>query len=352
LGLLKFFTLLFFISCSKLTYITKQSYGQLSLELSGRDNGEVLEDKNVSSSDKNKIKRIIEYKNYFYKYFDKKSSAIYSETTFLKTKAVSYLVIASKFNEVEPLKVSFPFVGEFPYLGFYSLEDAKDYRDDLEKEKYYTYLRPVQAYSTLDKLFFKDNILSSFFYFPDFDLAELIFHELVHTIFFVDDNVSFNESLADYIAEEMVVEYFKISKTEHNKRIEAKTKSRTLAKHVTSLALEYQRALKNSKPKTREKADLMLSEFLEQRFTPSFTQKCIDLKIDSCWPLERSWNNASFSAFLTYNEKKNIIKDIQAKRKMSLKELMVFLSKSLSQFEESSYKSFPDYLKKTILNLP
>ena len=108
MGFLKFLVLLFFISCSKLTYITKQGYGQLSLELSGRDNNEVLKDKNVSIADKNKIKRIIEYKDYFYKYFDKESSAIYTETTFLKTKAVSYLVIASKFDKVDPLRVSFP----------------------------------------------------------------------------------------------------------------------------------------------------------------------------------------------------------------------------------------------------
>ena len=349
MGFLKFLVLLFFISCSKLTYITKQGYGQLSLELSGRDNNEVLKDKNVSIADKNKIKRIIEYKDYFYKYFDKESSAIYTETTFLKTKAVSYLVIASKFDKVDPLRVSFPIVGEFPYLGFYSLDDAKEYRDDLESEDYYTYLRPVQAYSTLDKLFFKDNILSSFFYFSDFDLAELIFHELVHTIFFIDDNVSFNESLADYIAEEMVIEYFKMSQKQFNKRIEIKNKNRSLAKHVTYLALKYQNLLKKSKPQSKKDADSILSKFLKEELTPSFTQKCLKLDVDKCWPLEMHWNNASFSAFLTYNEKKNIIKEIQAKRKMSLKELMQFLAKSLHKFEKSSYHSFPNYLKKTIL---
>ena len=65
----------------------------------------------------------------------------------------------------------------------------------------------MHAYSTLG--YFNDHILSSFFYYNEHQLAEMIFHELFHTIFFVKNEVDLNENLAQYFAQQLTMEFFK-----------------------------------------------------------------------------------------------------------------------------------------------
>jgi predicted aminopeptidase len=239
---------------------------------------------------------------------------------------------------------SFPFVGEFPYLGFYSKDDALEYKEELESKNYYTYIRPVLAYSTLNRLFFKDNILSTFFRYNDFDLADLIFHELVHTIFFIDGNVSFNESLADYIASEMTNEYFQVSKEENEKKLDIKNRYLVLAKEITELVKAYKSQLVKNKPKNKDDADKTLKIFLFEAFIPKVKNKCKLLNLSKCWPLKESWNNARFTAFLTYNSKKNIISSIREKNKFTLNQLLKFLEMKHEEFKDSKFQSFTDFL--------
>ncbi len=344
MGILKIFTFIILISCSKISYVAKQGYGQVSIELSGIDNNKVLKDKNIDEKHKEKIKKIIKYKEFFYKYFNKKPNAIYTETTFLDRNAVSYLVIASKFFEVKALRTNFPIVGEFPYLGFYSLKDAKKYQERLESRKFYTYLRPVLAYSTLNKLFFKDNILSTFFKFNDFDLADLIFHELTHTIFFLENNVSFNESLADYIAFELTKEYFELSKNEEKEKMILKKKYKELAKLINRLVVDYKQKLDSNRPKNKREADKVLEKFLKENFLIKVEKKCSEFMLKNCWPLKRKWNNASFTAFLTYNSKKSIISQIREKHNLDLVSLLNFLEVKKEEFEKSKRKDFIKFL--------
>lgn len=344
MDILKLFLLILLCSCAKLSYITKQGYGQLAIELKGKDNEDVLKDDKVSMDHKEKIKKIIEYKKYFYKYFNEKPNAIYSETTFLDRDAVSYLVIASKYYEIKAKRTSFPIVGSFPYLGFYSLEDAKNYAKDLESKGHFTYLRKVYAYSTLNKLFFKDNILSSFFIYDEKQLAELIFHELIHTIFFIEDNISFNESLADYIAEEMTIEYLKISKEDHKKSILNKRNYQSLAEKMTELVSTYKQKLKNNPPKSKGEALLMMSLFLKNELVPQMEKICKNRDIKNCWPAKRKWNNASFTAFLTYNKKKNLIKKI--KGDMSIREFISYLKIKKKEYEQTDTNDFSKLLLK------
>ena len=81
-------------------------------------NDKVLANKMVKESDKEKIKNIQKYKTWFYEYWGKAETRIYSKTTFLEGEAVTWLVITSPFNEVKALKECFPIMGCFPYLGF------------------------------------------------------------------------------------------------------------------------------------------------------------------------------------------------------------------------------------------
>ncbi len=332
-----------------MNYLWDQGRGQLSLLWSGRDNQEMLDDPKVSEEIKIKISLIEKYKSYFYEYWKREPTGIYSETTILDQEAVTYLVIASPYDHIRPLKHSFPFMGSFPYLGFFSREKAQKYAQTLELENWITYVRPVYAYSTLG--YFEDNILSSFFQYDDFTLAELVFHELFHTIFFIKDEVDLNESLATFFSRKMVYEYFKLSDEEISKKIkESQTRDVLMRKMVGHI--ERLNELYDAEKQTKESAENLLSNYLSGEFLKDFESVCEQEKIESCFPLKRDWNNASLAALMTYQNRERSLEDLFIEKKVTLKEFFNFIQVSYEQYLDSDQDQtfsdglFPKKLKK------
>lgn len=331
------FLLLLMSSCAKLSYIVSQAEGQISLLNRARANSEVLKDVRVSSVDKDKIRRIERYKSFFTDYFSVKPNRHYTKTTFLQSKAVSYLVIHSPKNKIEAQQSCFPFVGCFPYLGFFSEEDAKKFLQKKNKEGFSTYMRDVYAYSTLGH--FSDPILSSFFYYDDFELSELIFHELFHTYFFVKDEVDFNENLATFFAIELQKEFYQRS-DKLQKRLKEEKRKRELHQYIAQLTRELQKLYVHG-----DKPQQVLKSFIEQRFTPAVQKKCDELQFPTCYPLKGKWNNARFAAFLTYQAKGEKLDNFYKNSKLSLKAFFFLLKQRYDKFlQQSERGSFESYL--------
>lgn len=336
-------------SCAKFDYLYEQSMGQMSLLSRGRDNKEMLKNVRISKTQKEKIKRIEDLKKYFYKYWGKKETKIYSQTTMLKEKAVTYLVIVSPFKEIKAEETCFPVMGCFPYLGFFNQSSAKKFAKEKEAEDYVTWIRPVYAYSTLG--YFTDTILSSFFEYEDYELAELIFHELFHTIFFVKNQVDLNENLAMYFSEGMLDEYFtSIGKHDYLKFEQKRNEDYKVIKAlVVTLANELQGMYKSLLPASKEDAEVILKEFMEDRFKVEVMKKCqaLDIQPRDCFPLERKWNNASFAAFLTYEKKSKSLESLQKKLGLDLKGYYNWIASQHVEFQEqSAVEDFEEFLFK------
>lgn len=333
--------------CTKFDYLYEQSVGQISLQSNARDNQYVLKNVRIPREQKEKIRKIQTLKKYFYSYWGKRETAIYSQTTILQNKAVTYLVVASPFQEIKAEETCFPLMGCFPYLGFFNLASAKDFAKKKEAEGLVTWIRPVYAYSTLG--YFTDTILSSFFHYNDYELAELIFHELFHTIFFINNQVELNENLANYFAKEMLEEYF--SKTQQLDYLHIQQKEeaedKILRKMVVNLAMELQEHYQKLLPKTRGESQVILDEFLEKKFKPQILGKCQEINIPpkNCFPIEKQWNNASFAAFLTYERKSDDLEGLQKKLGLDLKGYYKFILKKYNDFlEQSEVTDFSKYL--------
>lgn len=338
------------VSCSKTSYLVKQGIGQIKIQWNGIENEEVLEDKKVKDDYKQKIKDIQNYKTFFYRYFDHVPTDIYTETSFLKDDAVTYLVIASKYNEVKAIQHSFPFVGKFPYLGFFDKDSAVEFQKELEEKDYVTWMRPVYAYSTLN--YFEDKILSSFFHFNKYELAELIFHELTHTVFFIKDDVEFNENLADFVSEKMLVDYFKFSKEKVKSLEKNDQKTKLLMKEVVIKIKKLNIIYKKNNFKDKKKNQKLLTKFLESEFYPHFKKICKENEINElhCFPLsKKGWNNARFTNFLTYGGKKNLIDKLFRAKKLKLKGFLDYLRKTHRKYDDSDTDlSFSNYLSKRL----
>jgi len=91
----------------------------------------------------------------------------------------------------------YPIIGCASYRGYYDESRLNAYADELRAEGLDVYVGPVSAYSTLG--WFDDPVLSSFIAWPEYRLAGLLFHELTHQRIYIDDDTTFNESLASAV---------------------------------------------------------------------------------------------------------------------------------------------------------
>ena len=238
-------------------------------------------------------------------------------------------------------------MGCFPYLGFFNLNSAEEFAKRKQDEQFITWIRPVYAYSTLG--YFTDNILSSFFHYKDYELAELIFHELFHTIFFVKNDVDLNENLAMYFSKEMLEGYFKSVHREDYLRVHLKedNEDKELSLLLVKLVGELNEIYKNEHPTNPKDAEIVLNNFLEKKFKVEILKKCIDLNIEpkNCHPLDKKWNNARFAAFLTYEKNSDEIEKLHKKLGIDLKNYLQYIEKKHEDFmKQNQVKDFSSYL--------
>jgi predicted aminopeptidase len=240
-------------------------------------------------------------------------------------------------------------MGKFPYLGFFKHDSALEYQKELEGKDYISYIRPVYAYSTLG--YFSDTILSSFFRYDTTELAELVFHELFHTIFFIKDEVALNENLANYFAVKMADEYFSKTKAQLAKKQESQKKHKLIKKEIYKHVKALNEIYKEKKPKTRSLSQSILSKFLKSDFMPNLKKLCSEIKVElkNCYPLHRKWNNARFVAFLTYEQDGHKFESLHKKLDLNITDYFDYIEKRYAFYEkEDPNMSFKKFLFKSL----
>ncbi|OLF51389.1 aminopeptidase [Pseudomonas chlororaphis] len=101
---------------------------------------------------------------------------------------------------LSPQTHCFPIAGCVAYRGYYSQGAARGEAALQRQQGMDVAIGGVEAYSTLG--WFNDPILSSMLHWGDERLATLIFHELAHQRFYVQDDTEFNESFATFVEQE------------------------------------------------------------------------------------------------------------------------------------------------------
>ena len=352
--MLKILMLLFLCSsCGMMGYLTEQGLGQAKVHWGAKKNEVYLDDPKVSEDVKRKILLVGEYKKFFYHYFGAKPTNIYTKTTILPNKAVTYLVIASPHTKIEAHEFKFPIMGSFPYIGFFQKDSAIEFAKELrEDENLVTWIRPVYAYSSLG--FLEDRILSSFFQYDDVELAELVFHELFHTIFFIKNEVDLNENLANLYGKAMLQEYFK-GRPELKDYLASEEKKKKVSLRVVELISILQTEFaKLGGFITEEKADELTQRFVTEVFRPDLKSLCAKLELgeEDC-EIKDDWNQASFAAFLTYEEEQDFLEKLMVQNNFDLKQYLTWLRMEYDKFDDQDkIESFTDYLKLKVPHAP
>lgn len=116
--------------------------------------------------------------------------------------AVTYLVYACPKGSLSPHRFWFPFIGSFPYKGYFSKDAAKAEAARWEAKGLDSIVVPVSAYNT--PLPWGDPLPEPVLKWGDGDLAELVIHELTHGTVYYRNRTDFNEALASWLAERAV----------------------------------------------------------------------------------------------------------------------------------------------------
>lgn len=186
-------------SCSSLNYYAQAAQGQLSLLSDARPIEDWLADQNTDAKLKLRLATARQIRSFAVRELDLPDNNSYKNYASLARPFVLWNVVATPELSLRPIQWCFPVAGCVSYRGYYGKEDAAAYAKELRKEGNDVQVGGVPAYSTLG--WFNDPLISTFIFYPDAELARLIFHELSHQVVYVQGDSQFNESFASAVEE-------------------------------------------------------------------------------------------------------------------------------------------------------
>jgi predicted aminopeptidase len=185
--------------CSHIGYYWQAAQGQLEMRQAARPVAEVLADPATDARLKIRLELTQQIRSYASRELglpDNRSYTLYAD---LKRPAVLWNVFATPELSMQLKQWCFPVAGCVTYEGFFKEARAQEEAASLRAEGLEAFVGPVPAYSTLG--WFDDPLLNTFIWYPEGELARLIFHELAHQLLYVKGDSTFNESFATAVEE-------------------------------------------------------------------------------------------------------------------------------------------------------
>ncbi|MES2319629.1 MAG: aminopeptidase [Pseudomonadota bacterium] len=186
-------------SCSSLNYYAQAAQGQLNLLSDARPIDEWLSDHNTAPKLKLRLAAARQMRTFAIQELGLPDNKSYRNYASLSRPFVLWNVVAAPELSLKPVQWCFPVAGCVNYRGYYSKQAAQAYAAELRAEGNDVQVGGVPAYSTLG--WFDDPLISTFIYYPDAELARLLFHELSHQVVYVQGDSQFNESFASTVEE-------------------------------------------------------------------------------------------------------------------------------------------------------
>ena len=315
-----------------LSYGLSQAYGQLTIVWNTKPVEEVLNDKYVPDSIKQKLILISEIKKFAFDSLGINENENYITFFDQKGKPILWVVTACPPFEMKAYEWDFPILGRFSYKGYFNHEKALTEEKKYSTLGYDTDVGEVSAWSTLGWL--KDPILSSMLKRKPGSLANLIIHELTHGTLYVKDNVDFNENLASFVgdfgARKFLIQKYGASSKEFldyekGLKVNKEYSERTLewAKRLDSLykkfdynyPLEKKQLLKNEMINAARND---LTSYLKENnyYTTSYDK------------VFKNLNNTYFNDYVTYRSQQNSFdEEFRTKFHSNFPSYMLFLKK-------------------------
>ncbi len=181
-------------SCATIEYYAQALRGHLDLMTRAKAIDEALAEPGTPDALRKRLAAVVKIRDFASRELGLPDNGSYRRYADLGRPFVVWNVFAAPEFSLEPVKSCFPIAGCVDYRGYYAHKDAEAASGALAARGYDTFVGGVPAYSTLG--FFDDPVLNTFVYYPEAELARLLFHELAHQVTYVKGDTVFNESFA------------------------------------------------------------------------------------------------------------------------------------------------------------
>jgi len=189
--------LLFLVGCADTGYYWHNANGHLAVMNQRTDIDELLADDQLDSELRQRLQLVQEIRRFSIERLELPANDSYASYVELDQPWVVQNIFAAPEFSTRLYEWCYPVIGCASYRGYYDEARMLAYSDELKSRGFEVYIGKVSAYSTLG--WFDDPVLSSFINWPDFRLAGLLFHELTHQQIYIDNDTTFNESLASAV---------------------------------------------------------------------------------------------------------------------------------------------------------
>ena len=184
---------------------------------------EYLEKPDLTAETQDKLKLVLAVREYARDVLKLNVGGSYSSYSYVDRPDLTYILTAAPRTELRPYTWWFLIIGQVPYKGYFSKEDAAVAAKELEDDGYDTNIRTSAAFSTLG--WFDDPLLSHLLRYDKVTLAEVVFHELFHNTLYVKGAGAFNESVANFVGGRAAIDFFRdrfgADSAEHKRAIRA-----------------------------------------------------------------------------------------------------------------------------------
>ncbi|MEE8168920.1 MAG: aminopeptidase [Phycisphaerae bacterium] len=190
-----------------IAYLAHAGLGVLGSYSAVQPVAQVIADGGVSPEQARKLQLVQQVRSYAEERIGLNVGGSYANYEDNGDQPTGYLVGGSRKDRFEAYLWYFPIVGGIPNKIYFDRELAQDEADWLESEGYDAFIGEVIGFSTGGIL--ADPIRTSNLRLDDFDLADFVFHELLHNTTFRFDDVDFNESAATFVGRTVALQFFR-----------------------------------------------------------------------------------------------------------------------------------------------
>lgn len=183
-------------ACSPL-YAARSASGHAGLLWRRRSIARTIADPKTSPQLRRRLESVVAIRSFAFEKLALKRTRDYETWTPVKGSVLTWLVSASERLHLRSHQFRFPFVGSFPYKGYFRKDLALREAASLEERGYDATVSGAAAYNT--PLPVSDPLPSSLLAYGEGDLAETLIHELAHGTIYFKDRTDFDEAVATWI---------------------------------------------------------------------------------------------------------------------------------------------------------
>lgn len=200
-------------ACSTISYYNQSVLGHLDLMWNKQQIIQKIADKGVSDNEREKLRYILESREYASQYLKLPDNDSYTEIAYVNSAYIVWNVNAAPEFSLKPIKWCYLLIGCVSYRGYFAKSNAVEFANTLTTQGLDATISGASAYSTLG--WFDDPVMSSMLQWRDWAIAGIIFHELAHQVIYIPDDSAFNEAFAKSV--EQIGSLYWLASHDHKK---------------------------------------------------------------------------------------------------------------------------------------